>query len=102
MDTEATSELESLSTEELRKRAFALAAKHRDVGFFWSVLKHLPHADDAEALEADLGSIGASVSDAIGLWREFTGREGYGDAEPLLRAAFIDYLSRTDAGKTND
>ena len=42
------------------------------------------------------------MSDAIGLWREFTGREGYGDAEPLLRAAFIDYLSRTDAGKTND
>jgi len=27
----------------------------------------------------------------VALWREFEGR-GLGDAEPLLRAAFIDYL----------
>ena len=32
-----------------------------------------------------------SVADAVALWREFTGH-GYGDAEPLLRAAFIDYI----------
>jgi hypothetical protein len=93
MDTDAAVALERLSTEELRQRAFALAAKHHDVGFFWSVLKHLPHADeDAVSLEADLGSVGASVNDAIGVWREFTGREGYGEAEPLLRAKFTDYL----------
>lgn len=86
-------ELESLSTEDLRQRAFALAGKRRDIGFFWSVFKHLPHADDAESLDASLGAVGASISDAVALWREFTGR-GYGDAEPLLRAAFIDYLTR--------
>ncbi|HEX2356475.1 MAG TPA: hypothetical protein VHI50_08440 [Micromonosporaceae bacterium] len=84
-------ELDGLSTEELRERAFALARERRDVGFFWSVLRHLPHADDAEDLESDLGEVGASVDDAVALWREFTGH-GYGDAEPLLRAAFIDYL----------
>jgi hypothetical protein len=100
MDTEAGVDLESLSTEELRQRAFHVAAKHRDIGFFWSVIKHLPHADDAE-LESDLSSIGASVSDAIGIWREFTGRGGYGDAEPLLRAAFIDYLLRSDVDRQN-
>ncbi|MDT5023602.1 MAG: hypothetical protein QOE61_28 [Micromonosporaceae bacterium] len=102
MDTDATLDLDSQSTEELRQRAFALAAKHHDVAFFWSVLKHLPHADDAESLDASLGAVGASVSDAIGLWREFTGREGYGDAEPLLRAAFVDYLTRRGPAVDND
>jgi hypothetical protein len=86
-------ELDALSTEELRERAFELARERRDVGFFWSVLRHLPHADDAEDLESDLGGVGASVDDAVALLREFTGH-GYGDAEPLLRAAFIDYLMK--------
>ncbi len=96
METDATVDLDTLSTEELRQRAFALASKRRDIGFFWSVLKHLPHAiDDAENIEADLGAIGGTIADAIGVWREFTGREGYGNAEPLLRAAFIDYLTRS-------
>jgi hypothetical protein len=87
-------DLADLSTEELRRRAFARAVERRDVGFFWSVIKHLPHADDAEELDASLGAVGASVDDAVALWREFTGRGGYGESEPLLRAAFIDYLKR--------
>jgi len=90
------SELDALPTEELRRRAFALASKHRDVAFFWSVFKHLPHADDAESLDASLGAVAASVTDALALWREFTGH-GYGDAEPLLRAAFIDYLIKHES-----
>lgn len=93
MDRTPASELDTLSTEDLRHRAFTLAAHRHDVAFFWSVFKHLPHADDSEELDASLGSIGASVSDAVALWREFTGH-GYGDSEPLLRAAFIDYLTR--------
>jgi hypothetical protein len=92
MRADRLAELDALSTEELRKRAFTRAAERRDVGFFWSLLRHLPHADDAEELDASLGAVGASVDDAVALWREFTGH-GYGDAEPLLRAAFIDYLS---------
>jgi hypothetical protein len=91
MDSEQQDALDALSTEDLRERAFALAIHRHDVGFFWSILKHLPHADDAESLDASLGAFGASVSDAIALWREFTGH-GYGDSEPLLRAAFIEYL----------
>jgi hypothetical protein len=85
--------LDALSTEELRERAFALARVRHDVRFFWSVLRHLPHADDAESLDASLGAYGASVDDAVALWREFTGQGGYGENEPLLRAAFIDYLA---------
>jgi hypothetical protein len=90
-------QLDALSTEELRQRAFALAAKRLDVGFFWSLIQHLPHADDAESLDASLGAVGASVSDAVALWHELTGHE-YGENEPLIRAAFIDYLSRHQGG----
>ena len=90
----AFAELDALSTEELRERAFALARQRRDIGFFWSVLRHLPRADDAEELDGSLGSYGASVDDAVALWRELTGH-GYEEAEPLLRAAFIDYLQST-------
>jgi hypothetical protein len=88
-----TTDLDELTTEDLRERAFALAAHRHDVAFFWSVITHLPHADDTEQLDGSPGLIGATISDAISLWREFTGH-GYGDAEPLLRAAFIDYLIR--------
>jgi hypothetical protein len=94
MATGPTSDkLDALSTEELRERAFAIAVKHRDVGFFWSLLKHLPHADDVESLDASLGAVGASIADVLSLWRELTGH-GYGESEPLVRAAFIDYLIR--------
>jgi hypothetical protein len=96
-------DLDQLSTEELRHQAFSLAAQRHDIGFFWSVFKHLPHADDAESLDASLGAVGASVSDALALWREFTGRGGYGDAEPLLRAAFMEYLRRdSDSAETTE
>jgi len=84
-------ELDALSTEELRERAFDLARSRRDMKFFWSVFRHLSRADETESLDASLGAVGASVDDAVALWREFTGHE-YGESEPLLRAAFIDYL----------
>ena len=91
--TESVAELDALSTEELRHRAFAKARRRGDVKFFWSVLRHLPHADDdTGSLDGSLGTYGA-VDDAVALWRELTGH-GYGESEPLLRAAFIDYLSR--------
>ncbi|MCW2566858.1 MAG: hypothetical protein JWN54_955, partial [Mycobacterium sp.] len=84
-------ELDSLSTEELRSRAFALARQRGDVRFFWDLFRHLPHADDAEALDNSTGAIGATVDDAVGLWREWTGHE-YGEQEPLIRAALLDYV----------
>ena len=89
----AFDELDALPTEELRERAFNRAWHHHDLGFFVDIIRHLPHADDAEQLDGSLGSIGASLSDVVSLWREFTGH-GYGDSEPLLRAAFIDYLMK--------
>lgn len=87
-------ELDALSTEELRERAFSLARERRDVRFFWSVLQHLPDADEAEALDGSPNAVGPTIDEAVALWREFTGDEGYGESEPLLRAAFIDYLMK--------
>lgn len=84
-------ELDALPTEALRERAFAVARERHDVRFFWSVLRHLPDADEAEALDGSPNSVGPTVDEAVALWREFTGH-GYGESEPLLRAAFIDYL----------
>lgn len=85
-------ELDAQSTEELRERAFALARERRDVRFFWSVVRHLPDADEAELLDGSPNAIGPTVDEAVALWREFTGHKGYAEYEPLLRAAFIDYL----------
>ncbi len=84
-------ELDALTTEELRQQAFQLARAHRDGRFFWELFRHLPHADEAERMDGSTGAFGASIEDAIGLWREFTGHD-YGDQEVVIRAAFIDYL----------
>ena len=83
------SQLADLSTEDLRERAFALARQRRDLHFFWDLFKRLPHAE-GEGPDGALG-IQAGVDEAVALWREFTGHS-YGDEEPLVRAAFIDYL----------
>ena len=85
--------LDALSTEELRERAFAKARSRRDVGFFWSVFKHLPDSDEASSLDVAPNSVGPTVDEFVALWRELTGH-GYADSEPLLRAAFIDYLQK--------
>jgi hypothetical protein len=86
-------ELDALTTEELRERAFRRAREHRDLSFFWSVFKHLPDADDAAELDGAPNSIGPTIEEFVALWRELAGH-GYGDSEPLLRAAFINYLQK--------
>lgn len=93
MTTPSFAELDALPTDELRDRAFARARQHRDVRFFWSVFKHLPDADDAAELDGAPNSIGPTIEEAVALWRELEGH-GYGEQEPLLRAAFIDYLQK--------
>jgi hypothetical protein len=90
---DALAALDALPTEELREKAFAKAWHSRDLGFFVTVIRILPAADDAEQLDGSVGSFSASLSDIVSLWREFTGH-GYGDSEPLVRAEFIDYLMK--------
>lgn len=93
MTSASFAELDALPTEELREQAFAVARDRRDLGFFWSVFKHLPDADEAAELDGAPNSIGPTVDEAVALWREMTGHS-YGETEPLLRAAFIDYLQK--------
>ena len=99
MTTPSFAELDALPTEELRERAFTVARKHHDIKFIWSVFKHLPDSDDAAELDGAPNSIGPTIDEAVALWRELRGRggyeeHGYGEQEPLLRAAFIDYLQK--------
>jgi hypothetical protein len=93
MTSPSFAELDALPTEELRERAFAMARHHHDIGFFWSVFKHLPDSDEAAELDGAPNSIGPTVDEAVALFRELEGH-GYGEQEPLLRAAFIDYLQK--------
>lgn len=83
--------LDALTTEELRKRAFTRARHRGDISFFWQLIEHLPSARETESNDESLGSVGSTIEEAIGLWRELAGH-GYGDREPVIRAAFIDYL----------
>lgn len=83
-------ELEALSTDELHDKAFRVAERRLDVGFFWDLLKHLPASGEV-ARDDSFTSAAAGVSDLIELFREFRG-DHLGDSEPLIRAKFVDYL----------
>ena len=89
MDPQA---LESLTTEELRAKAFDVAEHRLDVGFFWDVLKHLPASQELASNDS-FTAAPAAVSDLIELVREFRGGH-LAEAEPVLRAKFLEYLSQ--------
>ncbi len=86
-------ELDALSTEELRTRAFDKAQSERDVAFFWDLAKHLRGARAIAAEDGSTGGITGTITEAVDLVRELMGK-GLGEDEPLIRARFIDYLSR--------
>lgn len=86
-------ELDRLSTEELRQRAFDRAEQNRDVGFFWDLIKHLPSSEDIASEDASAGNITGGLADVVEMVRELLGHD-LGDAEPLVRARFIDYIRK--------
>src|SRR4051812_30514757 len=90
-DAASSADLDGLSTEELRKRAFHRAERHADIGFFWDLIKHLPSSADLETEDGSLGSVSGSISELVPLVRELLGKD-LGDSEPLLRARYLDYL----------
>jgi hypothetical protein len=85
-------DLETRTTEQLRQAAFDLAKHRHDFHFFWDLAKHVPAASEA-ATDDSFTAPGASISDLIELFRELRG-ENLGDAEPMLRAHFLDYLEQ--------
>jgi hypothetical protein len=88
-------ELDALSTEQLRRRAFDLAEHRHDVGFFWDLIRHLPPTGGVASEDASAGNITGGIAEALEAVRELFGR-GLGDAEPLVRQRFIDYLRKPD------
>lgn len=94
-ETPSVEELDQLSTDELRRRAFERAERHRDVGFFWDLLKHLRASGDLASEDASAGNITGGIAEAVEAVREMMGHD-LGDQEPLVRARFIDYIRRGD------
>jgi hypothetical protein len=84
-------ELEALSTQQLREQAFAAAEHHRDLGFFWGLVKHLNSSEEFAADDGSAGGLGESITGAVELVSELLGRHD-GSMEPLLRARYISYL----------
>ena len=62
-------ELEQLSNEELHDRAFRLARRRLDVGFFWNLLKAVPAAEAAaghlDEAQQDILSFAQRVDDLL-------------------------------------
>jgi hypothetical protein len=88
---DAAAELDALTTDELRQRAFEKAREAHDVGFFWDVVKHLRSTHALSQEDGSGGGLTGSISDAVEIVRELMGKDLGGD-EPLLRARFADYL----------
>ena len=86
-----TSDLQQLSTEELRQRAFDKAQSAHDLGFFWDLIKHMRGSRAIAAEDGSGGGITGTLTELIGVVRELMGKD-LGDDEPLLRARFLDYL----------
>ncbi len=85
-------DLDDLSTDELRSRAFAKAEQAHDVRFFWDLVKHMRAAQAIAGEDGSSGAITGSITEAVSLVRELLGKQPLGDDEPLLRARFLDYL----------
>lgn len=85
-------ELEDLSFDELRDRAFHLAERRLDVGFFYDLIAHTPSMNQMADEGGSLGEIGGSIIESARAAREVFGSRSVGELEPLFRARFISYL----------
>jgi hypothetical protein len=87
-------ELDRLSTKELHDRAFRVARRRLDVGFFWNLLEAAPVAEalagHTEHAQADVLSLSATVQDAT--------NSGENEVADALRPIYIDYLLKNDTG----
>lgn len=84
-------DLETLTTEQLRQRAFDKAQHAHDVGFFWDLVKHLRASRALAGEDGSGGGLTGSITEGIELVRELLGKD-LGEDEPLLRARFSEYL----------
>ena len=83
-------DLEALTTEQLRVRAFARAQGAHDLGFFWDLAKHLRAGRAIAGEDGSSGSLTGTLAELVELGRELLG--DLGEDEPLVRARFLEYL----------
>lgn len=85
--------LEDLPFDELRHRAFHVAEKHLDIGFFTDLFSHMPGMVAIEGEGGDLGSMGGTFIETVRAVREMFGSaELDPTTETLLRARFATYI----------
>lgn len=85
-------QLEDLPYEELRHRAFDLAEKRRDLGFFYDLLRHTPALESVSDEGGSLGDISGSLIGLVSAAKEAFGHDKIGDMEPLFVARFATYI----------
>ncbi|TAK70170.1 MAG: hypothetical protein EPO13_04170 [Actinomycetota bacterium] len=91
--TGSSTALEDLPYEELRDRAFHLAERRLDLGFFVDLLRHTEAAHAMADEGGSLGEIGGSIIETVQAAREAFGSARIGEElEPLFRARFVTYL----------
>lgn len=84
--------LEDLPYDELRERAFAIAEKRLDLGFFVDLFNHTPAMHDASDEGGSLGDISGSFVESVRAARQVFSGDSVGDLEPLFRARFATYI----------
>jgi hypothetical protein len=86
-------DLDDLSTDDLRERAFERARRDHDLGFVWEIARHLRASRAIAGEDGSSGSLTGTVAEAVEVVRELMGRGPLAaEDEPLLRARFLDYL----------
>jgi hypothetical protein len=82
--------LERLSSQALHDLAVDYAKHHRDVRFFWELMKVLPAAEAAagelEEAQADIMRLSAHIDDVTD--------SGHGEVADMLRPFYLEYLRK--------
>ena len=86
-----TEDLDDLSTEELRQRAFDKARSGSDRAFFWDLATHLRGARAIAGEDCSAGGLTGTITELVDLGREMLGND-LGDDEPLFSARFLEYI----------
>ncbi len=85
--------LEDLPFDELRHRAFHIAERRVDIGFFTELFSHMPGMVAIEGEGGDLGAIGGTFIESVRAIREMFGDANFDPTtEQLLRARFVTYI----------
>ncbi len=85
--------LEDLPFDELRHKAFHIAEKRLDLGFFTDVFSHMPGTVAIEGEGGDLGAVGGTFIETVRAVKEMFGSgEMDPTSETLLRARFATYI----------